>query len=667
MSGSYLLRNGPELYPKHRRKGDVMLTTKRFLAVLIATIAGTASAQTAVTTPGGTTGTVPLFTATSTVGNSAITQTGSSIGIGTANPVSALDVNGSIVQRPGVANNAGNYLQTNANNTADQVNLNPGILFFGGAGSIGNEWGADLGFGNNRYRTRLFANSAIGDVALSYASFNPTSQASFTDGLVLRGDSGNVGIGTSSPGARLDVNGSIVQRPGVANNAGNYLQTNANNTSDQGNLNPGILFFNSGGNMWGSDLGFGNGRYRTRLFANNVGDVALSYASLNPTSQASFTDGLVLRGDSGNVGIGTSSPGARLEVNGGLKLSTGSPGITFGDGTTQMSAASSSPTSLGTVKTGVWNATPIAAAYLPSDVDYIDQAQTITGQKSFSGNVGIGTTTPNGPLDVTGINGGTGGFVVSGVNLDPKVGYPLSTLVNTGKLLQGWNRSAGAGEIDLISNRGGGSTGGFNFYDYTNSGSLNPLVTFQGGGNVGIGTSTPGSALEVLGNVTLTQGKGGSITYQDGSVQSVAWNGVLQGGDYAESVDVSGDRAEYEPGDVLVVDRKAEGRFLKSSQPYSTAVMGIYSTRPGVVGRRQKSDRSHMAEEVPMAMIGVVPTKVTDEGGPIEPGDLLVTSSKPGYAMKGTDHSQMMGAIIGKALGHLDSGTGLIEVAVSLQ
>ncbi len=644
-----------------------MLTTKRFLAVLIATIAGTASAQTAVTTPGGTTGTVPLFTATSTVGNSAITQTGSSIGIGTANPVSALDVNGSIVQRPGVANNAGNYLQTNANNTADQVNLNPGILFFGGAGSIGNEWGADLGFGNNRYRTRLFANSAIGDVALSYASFNPTSQASFTDGLVLRGDSGNVGIGTSSPGARLDVNGSIVQRPGVANNAGNYLQTNANNTSDQGNLNPGILFFNSGGNMWGSDLGFGNGRYRTRLFANNVGDVALSYASLNPTSQASFTDGLVLRGDSGNVGIGTSSPGARLEVNGGLKLSTGSPGITFGDGTTQMSAASSSPTSLGTVKTGVWNATPIAAAYLPSDVDYIDQAQTITGQKSFSGNVGIGTTTPNGPLDVTGINGGTGGFVVSGVNLDPKVGYPLSTLVNTGKLLQGWNRSAGAGEIDLISNRGGGSTGGFNFYDYTNSGSLNPLVTFQGGGNVGIGTSTPGSALEVLGNVTLTQGKGGSITYQDGSVQSVAWNGVLQGGDYAESVDVSGDRAEYEPGDVLVVDRKAEGRFLKSSQPYSTAVMGIYSTRPGVVGRRQKSDRSHMAEEVPMAMIGVVPTKVTDEGGPIEPGDLLVTSSKPGYAMKGTDHSQMMGAIIGKALGHLDSGTGLIEVAVSLQ
>jgi len=171
----------------------------------------------------------------------------------------------------------------------------------------------------------------------------------------------------------------------------------------------------------------------------------------------------------------------------------------------------------------------------------------------------------------------------------------------------------------------------------------------------------------VGGNLKLTAGTGASMTYQDGTVQSTAWNGVLQGGDYAESVDVSGDRAQYAPGDVLVVDPAAEGRFLKSSQPYSTAVMGIYSTRPGVVGRRQKSDRSHMAEEVPMAMIGVVPTKVTAEGGPIKPGDLLVTSSTPGYAMRGTDRSLLTGAIIGKALGHLNSGKGLIEVAVSLQ
>lgn len=186
-------------------------------------------------------------------------------------------------------------------------------------------------------------------------------------------------------------------------------------------------------------------------------------------------------------------------------------------------------------------------------------------------------------------------------------------------------------------------------------------------GNVGIGTTTPGGALEVNGNVILTNGSGASITYPDGTVQSTAWNGVLSGGDYAESVNVSGGRREYEPGDVLVIDPTSEGNFLKSSAPYSTAVTGIYSTKPGLIGRRQLSARAHMKEEVPMAMTGIVPTKVSAENGPIKPGDLLVTSSKPGYAMKGTDRTQMLGAVIGKAIGHLDSGVGIIEAVVTLQ
>lgn len=38
-----------------------------------------------------------------------------------------------------------------------------------------------------------------------------------------------------------------------------------------------------------------------------------------------------------------------------------------------------------------------------------------------------------------------------------------------------------------------------------------------------------------------------------------------------------------------------------------------------------------------------------------------------GYAMKGTDRNRMLGAVIGKALGSLDQGTGVIEVVVALQ
>lgn len=65
--------------------------------------------------------------------------------------------------------------------------------------------------------------------------------------------------------------------------------------------------------------------------------------------------------------------------------------------------------------------------------------------------------------------------------------------------------------------------------------------------------------------------------------------------------------------------------------------------------------------------MGRVPTKVSAENGPIKVGDLLVTSSTMGYAMKGTDRYRMLGAVVGKAMGTLDAGTGTIEVLVSLQ
>jgi len=35
--------------------------------------------------------------------------------------------------------------------------------------------------------------------------------------------------------------------------------------------------------------------------------------------------------------------------------------------------------------------------------------------------------------------------------------------------------------------------------------------------------------------------------------------------------------------------------------------------------------------------------------------------------MKGTDRSRMIGAVVGKALGSLERGTGVIQVLVTLQ
>jgi hypothetical protein len=191
-------------------------------------------------------------------------------------------------------------------------------------------------------------------------------------------------------------------------------------------------------------------------------------------------------------------------------------------------------------------------------------------------------------------------------------------------------------------------------------------LSINSNGYVGIGTTTPGAKLDVAGNIKLS-GSGASITFPDGTVQSTAWSGTLCGGDYAESVDITGERTQYEPGDVLVVDPDHPGHFLKASERYSTLVAGIYSTKPGMIGRRQTIDPKLASTEIPMAMVGVVPTKVSTENGSIHPGDILVTSSTSGRAMKGTDRSLFAGAIVGKALGPLDSGSGVIEVLVSLQ
>ena len=68
-----------------------------------------------------------------------------------------------------------------------------------------------------------------------------------------------------------------------------------------------------------------------------------------------------------------------------------------------------------------------------------------------------------------------------------------------------------------------------------------------------------------------------------------------------------------------------------------------------------------------VALAGRVYCLADAGAGPIEPGDLLTTSSTPGHAMKATDGERSHGAIIGKAMTGLPGGTGLILVLVNLQ
>ena len=145
------------------------------------------------------------------------------------------------------------------------------------------------------------------------------------------------------------------------------------------------------------------------------------------------------------------------------------------------------------------------------------------------------------------------------------------------------------------------------------------------------------------------------------------FNGGTQtgGADIAEAFEVEGLVTEFEPGDVMAISTERNRTITKSSEPYSTLVVGVYATKPGVLLTERNIDDSH-EDTVPLGVVGVIPTKVSSENGSIQRGDLLVTSSISGHAMKGTDREKLMGAVLGKALENFDgAGTGVIRVLVN--
>ncbi len=187
------------------------------------------------------------------------------------------------------------------------------------------------------------------------------------------------------------------------------------------------------------------------------------------------------------------------------------------------------------------------------------------------------------------------------------------------------------------------------------------------------------------------QRSGGDIEFRVWADGDVSADGIFTAGgaDYAEMVKISSGAESVQAGDVMVIDPANPSAFLKSGSARSTLVAGVYSTKPGVLGSEHDWDQlaaelvppsgegqsepaavkslelGRMIDEVPLAVIGIVPCKASAENGSITPGDLLVTSGTPGHAMR--DDIPRAGTIVGKALGSLESGTGVIKVLVTLQ
>ena len=370
-------------------------------------------------------------------------------------------------------------------------------------------------------------------------------------------------------------------------------------------------------------------------------------------------------GISGNVGIGTTNPAAKLEVkDGAFRISN-------------------------TTDAKNWE----LAYDKDNDYFYIDEygvARRFVIRNG--GNVGIGSSEPSSILDVRTEAGGKVGLRVTSLNAEPIITKNLNN--NTyGLYSEGFTGVKGLGH---------GGTGVFGESDIAEgvygktSASNKPAIT--GINNYGGTPTYPGGIDYASGVVGVSKTKYGVQAITNSTNNYAGWfentnyytaphspgiavlgfatatNGFITGGpDVAEWIKTTG--PSLSAGDVLVIDVNAAQSLKKSDKPYSTLVAGIISTDPGFIAGYYLEDRRKIvnlsiadmekAGYRMLALAGRVPCKVINENGPIEVGDLLTTSSTPGYAMKATDPK--IGTILGKALEPLRSEKGKIIVLVTLQ
>jgi hypothetical protein len=136
---------------------------------------------------------------------------------------------------------------------------------------------------------------------------------------------------------------------------------------------------------------------------------------------------------------------------------------------------------------------------------------------------------------------------------------------------------------------------------------------------------------------------------------------ITGGADFAESFDISYDNVEVLAGMAVSINTEQAGALTLADTEYDKKVIGIISgandINPGMIMGQKGSIANG---EYPVAITGRVYAYATNINGEIEPGDLLTTSSKPGYLMKVTDKDKAFGSIVGKAMTSWDQEHGFV-------
>ncbi|MBV7533835.1 collagen-like protein [Chitinophaga sp. sic0106] len=261
-----------------------------------------------------------------------------------------------------------------------------------------------------------------------------------------------------------------------------------------------------------------------------------------------------------------------------------------------------------------------------------------SGTGGFAGLFHASNPAGNGPALIAIADGNGNGITANASNGGDGV---ETTADGTGSALFAWVPNFGQGRAGRMVN--------------FNTGNTNPVLTLEQHSNGSIAVFKSGNP----GTVNVARINAAGRGFFNGGTQT-------SGADVAESFEVTGHVADYEAGDVLVISTTADRTVERSQDAYSTLVAGVYATKPGMLLTEAGID-DDLSHQVPMGVVGVIPTKVCNEGGVIHRGDILVTSSRAGYAMKADMDKLKPGQAIGKALEELTGKEGKIRVLVNVK
>jgi hypothetical protein len=327
-----------------------------------------------------------------------------------------------------------------------------------------------ISFTENAVADRWFVGIDNGEDALKFKDGTLTEKVRITA-------AGNVGIGTSSPSAKLSVSGGLVS----FNTAQTIGMKGAGAVNDDlynwaitpdGDTNWGFRLQNIVNNKYYTDV-----LYYGAFTGSNRGFRVIDKAGASETTR------FIVDGD-GNVGIGKDIPGAKLDIDGGIVIKNGNDiswGGVYGSGNPTIAGSSAGTSSF--------------IAFYPQGNVSVEKAR-ITA----AGNVGIGTSNPISKLDVnSGENSTFAASIGSGISIGNWSGVHFgyreenSFYRKSGLVFERIDASA-RGKIHLLNNND--ATSG-------SAGISDARLTILSSGEVGIGTTSPTHALQVSGAIAI--------------------------------------------------------------------------------------------------------------------------------------------------------------------